>query len=135
MQYNAEICRFGVGEHGELDLCRSFVIVKLVFTGTVGYEADAESLAISVSRAARFACADLFSSPAIRPERLRNENITPNINFASSSLDSSFRWLVLISPLLAILVSDCGLVLLALEDTGRGSHLLWYMHSAELGER
>jgi hypothetical protein len=48
MENDAEIRCLSVGEHGELDLRRSFVIVKLVFTGTVGYEADKASLAVAM---------------------------------------------------------------------------------------
>ena len=40
MEHDSEVSRFRVGEHDELDLRRSLVVVKLVLSSTVGYEAD-----------------------------------------------------------------------------------------------
>lgn len=52
------------------------------------------------------------------------------MSLASSSFDKALCLLALGSPLVVRPMSDCGLEGFVLLDTGRGAHLLVYMHSA-----
>lgn len=49
VEMQPEVWYFSVREHHELQLRRSFVVVKLVFSRPIGYEAEVESASPSVT--------------------------------------------------------------------------------------
>lgn len=107
LQNNAQIVRFGIGEHDEFQPCRRLVVVKLVVASAVRYEAAAQvSLSGEVHGRERGAGAYTSSSPPSRFTMFRNEKMVPKISFASSSLESAFRAPGMASPLLVRLAPD-----------------------------